>query len=266
MTNWTANTIKTNGIRLHYQRTGGEKPPVVLCHGFSDCHLAWTRTAQALEDSFDLIMVDARGHGYSDKPASGYSAADHAADIAGLIEGLGLEKPALIGHSMGGRTVAQLAADYSQLASRIVLEDPPWRDFENSSGRPRDNMQQLIAKYQSMTREQIVELGRENNPTWDDEELWLWSLGKTLISPYVAKDGIMGLNGWREVAAKIASPALLVTANPTRGGIVTPETAAELTAMRTNIRVAYLDGAGHNIRRDQFAAYISAVRPFLQGQ
>lgn len=263
MADWASQTLKTNGITLHYQRTGGDKPPVVLCHGFSDCHVAWTRTAQALEDAFDLILVDARGHGYSDKPETGYGATDHAADIAGLIESLGLGRPALIGHSMGGRTVAQLAADYPQLARRIVLEDPPWRDATTAPGERTLNIQQLIAKYQSMTREQIVEFGRENNPTWDDEELWLWSKGKTLVSPHVAQGTASLAESWREVAARIGCPTLLVTANPARGGIVTPEVAAELTESHPNIRVACLDGAGHNVRRDQFAAYVAAVGPFL---
>ena len=69
MTDWTTNKIATNGITLHYQRTGsnsgGDKSPLLLCHGFSDCHVAWTRTAQALEDAFDVIMVDGRGAGWT---------------------------------------------------------------------------------------------------------------------------------------------------------------------------------------------------------
>lgn len=264
MTDWTTGTVQTNGLTLHYQRTGGAKPPLVLCHGFSDCHVAWTRTAQALADAFDLIMVDARGHGYSDKPASGYSSTDHAADIAGLIGALDLGQPALIGHSMGAATVAQLAADYPHLVQRIVLEDPPWRD---AAAPPNDrggaHLQELVAMYQRMTREQIADYGRGNNPTWDDEELWLWSLGKTLVSPHVVQDTSRLLTDWHTVVPKITCPTLLVTANPARGGIVTPATAAELTAQQVNIQVAYLDGAGHNVRRDQFAEYIAAVRPFL---
>ena len=266
MTDWTTSTVQTNGITLHYQRTGGAKPPVVLCHGFSDCHVAWTRTAQALADAFDLIMVDARGHGYSDKPASGYSATDHAADIAGLIAALDLGQPALLGHSMGAATVAQLAADYPHLARRIVLEDPPWRD---ATGMPNDRgaqLQKLVAMYQRMTRAQIVEYGHGNNPTWDDEELWLWSLGKTLVSPYVVQDTARLFTDWRTGISRITCPTLLVTADPARGGIVTPEIAAELMGQHPNLQVAYIDGAGHNVRRDQFSAYMAAVRPFLMEQ
>lgn len=266
MSDWTASNVKTNGITLHYQRTGGDKPPVVLCHGFSDCHVAWNRTAQALADAFDLIMVDARGHGYSDKPESGYSATDHAADIAGLIAALNLGQPALIGHSMGAAAVAQLAADYPHLPRRIVLEDPPWREAADASNARGPQLQDLVAMYQRMTREQIVGYGRGNNPTWDDETLWLWSLGKTLVSPNVVKEPSRLLNEWGAVVPRITCPTLLVTANPARGGIVTPTTAAAITDNHANIQVAYLDGAGHNVRRDQFAAYLAAVRPFLLAQ
>ncbi len=267
MSDWRSNQVQTNGITLHYQRTGNtagiDKPPLVLCHGFSDCHVAWTRTAQALEDAFDIIMVDARGHGYSDKPENGYRSTDHAADIAGLIDALDLSQPALIGHSMGAATVAQLAAHYPQLTSRIVLEDPPWRETTAMPTNRGTQMQELVAMYQRMTREEIAEYGRGNNPTWDDEELWLWSLGKTLVSPHVVRDTSRLLTDWHTVVPKISCPTLLVTADPAKGGIVTPETAADLADNYPNIKVAYIDGAGHNVRRDQFAAYSAAVRPFL---
>ena len=56
-----------NGIRLHYYRTGdGTKPAVVLCHGFSDSGLCWTPVARQLEADYDVIMLDARGHGLSE--------------------------------------------------------------------------------------------------------------------------------------------------------------------------------------------------------
>ena len=267
MTEWASNKLNTNGLTLHYRRTsgktGGNKPPVVLCHGFSDCHVAWTRLAQALEDTFDLIIPDARGHGYSDKPESGYRSTDHAADIAGLIDALDLGQPALIGHSMGAATVAQLAADYPQLTRRIVLEDPPWRETMEMPSNRGAQMQELVAMYQRLTREEIADYGRGNNPTWDDEELWLWTLGKTLVSPNIVQDTSRLLTDWRAVVPKINCPTLLVTADPALGGIVTPETAADLTGKHPNIQVAYIDGAGHNVRRDQFAAYRTAVHPFL---
>ena len=68
MTGWQSGFIPTNGIHVHYTRTGGDKPLVVLAHGFSDDGLCWTPVAQLLEADYDVTMVDARYHGRSDAP------------------------------------------------------------------------------------------------------------------------------------------------------------------------------------------------------
>ena len=94
MSNWQSNKIETNGLTMHYTRTGGDKPPLVLAHGFSDDGLCWTPVARQLEANYDVIMVDARGHGRSDAAQESYGTVDLAADLAGVITGLGLERPA----------------------------------------------------------------------------------------------------------------------------------------------------------------------------
>jgi len=81
MSAWQSGEVEANGIRLHYTRTGGAKPPVVLAHGFSDDGLCWTPVAEALAPEYDVIMVDARGHGRSSAPEQGYSATIQAADL-----------------------------------------------------------------------------------------------------------------------------------------------------------------------------------------
>src|ERR671936_61945 len=108
MTEWFSGEVSANGIRMHYSRTGGDTPPLVLAHGATDDGLCWTRLARALEPEYDVIMPDARGHGRSDAPPSGYSSADHAQDLAGLIRALGLATPAVGGHSMGAATTLEL--------------------------------------------------------------------------------------------------------------------------------------------------------------
>ena len=66
MQDWQQGDISSNGIRIHYYRTGGvDKPPLILAHGFTDNGLCWTRTAEALMSEFDVVMVDARNHGLS---------------------------------------------------------------------------------------------------------------------------------------------------------------------------------------------------------
>ncbi|MEZ4558556.1 MAG: hypothetical protein R2854_19355 [Caldilineaceae bacterium] len=59
MSSWTSDTVDANGT-LHYWRTGGDKPTLVLCHGITDNGLCWTRRGAVLEGRFDVIMLDAR--------------------------------------------------------------------------------------------------------------------------------------------------------------------------------------------------------------
>ena len=62
---WTKNDLTVNGAQLHYYRSGdGSKPPLVLAHGFSDDGLCWQMTAADLQAEYDVIMPDARGHGF----------------------------------------------------------------------------------------------------------------------------------------------------------------------------------------------------------
>ena len=63
MQSWSKYSEKLNNIEIHYYRTGGEKPQVVLNHGAAGGGLCWTRVAMELQSDYDVIMVDARGHG-----------------------------------------------------------------------------------------------------------------------------------------------------------------------------------------------------------
>ena len=104
MSNWQSGFVEANGIRVHYNRTGGDLPKLVLAHGVTDDGLCWTPLARKLESEFDIIMVDARAHGESEAPADGYEPVTLAADLAAVITELGLDRPAVLGHSMGAIT------------------------------------------------------------------------------------------------------------------------------------------------------------------
>ena len=125
MDQWTAGYFVSHGTKLHYYCTGGSKHPLVLLHGITDDGLCWAPVAESLAEKYDVIMVDARGHGKSDAPENGYDYETMAKEIAGLIEGLGLENPVVMGHSMGAMTALTQAALNPKLPRAIILEDPP---------------------------------------------------------------------------------------------------------------------------------------------
>jgi N-formylmaleamate deformylase len=275
MTDWFSGDAIANGIKVHYYRTGGDKPPVVLSHGFSDNGLCWIRVAKALEKEYDLIMPDARGHGLSDAPQTGYDDQGRAADLAGLVEALKLDKPALMGHSMGASTTAMAAAQYPELARCIILEDPPWFSEDSPWARDRLNLSPEEQKAQaeqrradivadkSKTVEEIAAAGRERSPTWDEIEFGPWADSKQQLSPNVIGDLGRQRAHWTEVVPRIACPTLLVIGDPDMQSIVTPATAQQAAETNALIEVVQLKGAGHNIRREQFEGFVEAVTAFL---
>jgi pimeloyl-ACP methyl ester carboxylesterase len=124
MTNWMTGVCETNGINIHYRRTGRSKPPLVLLHGLAGSGACWIPLARALEGEYDVVMPDARGHGNSSTPLDGYRYEDYASDVVGLIQGLGLAAPVLLGHSMGGMTAALVASQLATAIRGVILADP----------------------------------------------------------------------------------------------------------------------------------------------
>jgi pimeloyl-ACP methyl ester carboxylesterase len=124
MANWISATFHHDGLDLHYVRTGGDKPPLILLHGLAASGACWTPFARLFEDEYDVVMPDARGHGKSGAPLHGYGYQDHARDVVALISQLGLSAPILLGHSMGGMTAATVAGEGLQELTSVILVDP----------------------------------------------------------------------------------------------------------------------------------------------
>lgn len=279
MSSWHSGDIETNGIRLHYTRTGGAKPPLVLAHGFSDDGLCWTPVAEALASDYDVIMVDARGHGRSHAPKQGYGPVEHAADLHGVITGLKLQRPAVLGHSMGGATALVLAGTYPEVPGAILVEDagafgmksaaPSQKDAEpteeerQAQEKRRLGMQDWIHGLKGKTREELVAQQRAQTPHWSEAELGLWADSKLLLSPNVLNSSEAAVVDWPTILRGITCPALLIMADPERGAMITDEAAKELQTMVSQLRLAHVAEAGHSIHRDQFERYMEVVRAFL---
>jgi pimeloyl-ACP methyl ester carboxylesterase len=266
---WQSGDVQVHGLRLHYTRTGGDKLPVVLAHGFSDDGLCWTPVAEVLEPDYDVIMVDARGHGQSDAPEQGYNTADMAGDLAGVIAALGLCRPTVIGHSMGGGTTLALASLYPDVPGAILLEDAAPLGLA-AMRMPRDperhaRIVQWVAGLRDKTREQLIVEQRAAAPTWSEAVLGLWADAHLRLSPRAAAfDPATGVD-WTAVLPRVTCPALLIAADPERGGMIGAESAAVFQSFVPQLRVITIEGAGHCVRYEQFDRCIDIVRGFLAG-
>ena len=153
MSSWKSDYVTVNKIKLHYTRTGGDKQPLVVAHGVTDDGLCWTTIAKALAPNYDVVMVDARGHGRSDSPKSGYGPASHAKDMMGLVTKLNLQHPILLGHSMGAMTTLAFAGAYPDIPRAILLEDPPpWWVINTASAEAAARRTELQAWMEGIKR------------------------------------------------------------------------------------------------------------------
>jgi 3-oxoadipate enol-lactonase len=126
--------LNVNGIQIAYERRGSGMP-LVLLHGYPLDHTIWDEVASLLEDDFDLIIPDLRGFGQSDLVEEQYTIADMAADVAALLDELGIETTYIAGHSMGGYISLAFVRNYRErvlglglIASQALGDSPERKD------------------------------------------------------------------------------------------------------------------------------------------
>ena len=117
--------LNRDGVELFYAEAGSGEPPVLLVHGWTCDHKAMAPLFTYFRRSHRVITVDLRGHGESDKPEQDYTMAVFADDLAWMCGELRLEKPIVIGHSMGGIIAVEVAARFPDLPSAVVTLDSP---------------------------------------------------------------------------------------------------------------------------------------------
>jgi len=116
--------IKANGIQIHYLQCG-RGPDLVMLHGLSGNLAVWhLRMVPLLQEHFRVTTYDLRGHGNSGMPPSGYTTADMAADLRGLLDALGIEDADIVGHSFGADVALHFALLHPNRTRRMVLVEP----------------------------------------------------------------------------------------------------------------------------------------------
>ncbi|MFT3855469.1 MAG: alpha/beta hydrolase [Ilumatobacteraceae bacterium] len=124
------------GVELHV-RTAGSGPPVVLLHGYPQSALCWHRVAPAIAERHTVVVPDLRGYGRSSTPDDDaehtvYSKRRMAADVVAVMDALGHERFAVVGHDRGGRVAYRAALDHPARVERLCTLDivPTIEQFE----------------------------------------------------------------------------------------------------------------------------------------
>lgn len=248
MTTWCSGYCDANGIRTRYDRTGGAGPPVVLLHGLMGSGACWTPMARTLEVEFDVIMPDARGHGGSSAPDSGYSYRDLADDVLGLIRGLNLSLPVILGHSMGGMTAAVAAQQDTRNLRGLILVDPtfisPARQREVWDSDVADQHRRTLA----LPKSELIAAARARHPLRSTEIIELQAEAR-LSTSLNAFDILKPPNpDHRDLVRAAEVPCLLVIGD---SPVVSLELATELSRINPRLSVEQIPNAGHGLPFEQ---------------
>jgi len=132
--------IQTSETEIELVR-GGEGPPVLLLHGYPQTHAMWHLVVPRLAEDFTVVAADLRGYGDSSKPFGEedhptYSKRAMAGDQAAVMESLGLDSFAVVGHDRGGRVAHRMALDYPDRVTKLaVLDIVPTRHIFETVGK-----------------------------------------------------------------------------------------------------------------------------------
>jgi N-formylmaleamate deformylase len=127
-------------------------------------------------------------------------------------------------------------------------------------------MRERALNLRRKTHEELIAGQRAEQPGWSEAELEPWAEAKQRFNLHVLS--VFDQNNpasvdWPVVLRRVTCPALLITGDPERGAIVTNGSATALKSLLPHLQIAHVPGAGHNIRRDQFARYMDVIRAFL---
>lgn len=263
------------GLRLHVLRWGNpEATPLILLHGLRAYAQTWESLASALGDDFCCYALDQRGRGLSDwADSSSYHTESYVHDLEDLVAHLGLQRFALVGHSLGGANALEYARQHPGRLLALVVEDigPGSSSVGDGAERIRREMRQtplLFADWDAArafwvkSRPGLSEQGlrsRLAHSMLETAQGIVWRHDQQGIAK--ARLSIEPVDLWPAVRV-LDCPTLFV-----RGGnsdFLPPATLAMMQEQNSNIRTVEIAGASHYVHDDQSDAFNRIVAGYLR--
>ncbi|MGV3559154.1 alpha/beta fold hydrolase [Larkinella arboricola] len=254
-------------MKLYYRQTGETGTPIIILHGIFGSSDNWLTISKTIaEHNHRVFLVDQRNHGRSPRSeVFDYDAM--AADLQEFITDHQLEKPVVIGHSMGGKTVMQFAMDYPGQFSRLVVVDIapkfyPIHHAELIRGlkaidllniKSRNEADEILSRYEPIlpVRQFLLKnLYRTEDGQFD------WRLNLPVI-----EQELHGIGGELRNVRIITEPTLFI-----RGGespYIKDQDQAEIKRIFPNSTLATIEGAGHWVQAEKPTEFVEVLMSFL---
>lgn len=252
-----------NGIKMYYETTG-EGPPVVFLHGLGSSTRDWEFQLGFFSKDHQMITVDTRGHGRSEKPKGPYSVPLFASDIAALIRALAVGPVDVVGISMGGMIAFQLALDAPELVRRVVIVN----SFPELIARTlKDRLMFLqrfiivrfigLRKMGQVLAERLLPKPEHAELRQIFEDRW----AENDLQAYQAS--MNALNGWsvKDRLGEIKCPVLVMTGDH---DYTTVESKAEYAKLIPNAELVVMEDSRHATPVEHPDAFNNVVKEFLE--
>ncbi|MBA0052365.1 alpha/beta hydrolase [Streptomyces sp. AJS327] len=258
----TSRWVRSGSLRLHALDYGGEGVPLVVLPGITSPAVTMDFVARELTDLVRPVVLDVRGRGLSDEPADGsYSLEAYAEDTEALITGLGLDRPLLLGHSMGARIAATTAVRQKVTPRGAVLVDPPMSG--PGRGPYPTTLPAFLGQLSEALRGTDADEVARSWPRWPrrEQELrarWLASCAEeSLVETHRGFESEDFFDWWPSV------PCPTELLHGADSPVVTAEGAAEAARTLPAARLTEVPDAGHMVFWDAPEAGLAAARAAL---
>jgi pimeloyl-ACP methyl ester carboxylesterase len=262
--------VTTNGVRLNYELHGESGPPLVLVHGYTGDITDWRHQLPAFSPSYRTLIIDLRGHGKSEAPTdrAAYTIDQFADDVEALVDEIGFPQYHLLGHSMGGAIVQEIALrspdrllsltlhdttdDFSVAASNAALK--MWSDYrfnvaENQGMEAVSNMSSPFPPPPYMPAERTDETNIRMSKMSVDAFIGAWH-------------GVTAWQGTRGArSAGISAPTLVIYGDLDMEFLI--EAAKRLATNIPKAQLAVVPQAAHSPQWERPELYNAALGAFL---
>jgi N-formylmaleamate deformylase len=251
--------VRSGDLRLHVLDYGGDGVPLVVLPGITSPAITMDFVAREITDLVRPIVVDVRGRGLSDSGKS-YTLEDYADDTVAVLDGLGLDRPLLLGHSMGARIAAVVAARGVPLRG-TVLVDPPMSG--PGRGPYPTSMDAFLDQLEEAQRGTDADEVARSWPRWPrrEQELRARWLASCDIDAIVATHAGFESEDFFATWPYVPAPTVLLYGG--ESPVVTAAGAAEAAATNPAARLVEVPGAGHMVFWDEPEAALHLLQEIL---
>ena len=246
------------GLRLYYERAGSGEPELLFVPGWCCDHTAFQPQFDHFAGAHTVTGLDLRGIGRSDAPDDGYSIPQLADDVAAFCSAIGIERPVVVGHSLGGSIAVELGARYPRLPAALVLVDP-W---------PVDPLPEDVEFLRRFAQELEARGGEEVRRAYArDMDVRGDELASRIVdlmcgpSQLVAAAVIRGLSEWNgsDLFARCELPVLLL-----RARLAGDSDVLRARELKPDLEVGITVGAGHFHQLEVPEQVNAMIERFLQ--